>query len=580
MKQRFGSRLAANSIQITIALSYSLLLLFTIVVLGATALVLIRDTLEATTVDFTTQLVGQVRDGIDNYLAQMNAIADALLADEPVRAMLDAPEDSAAREAARSVLRTVGATRPDISLLAVVGRDYEPLFHSGSVQANPNAQVFGQQWYRAALAATGPVYSAARVQNLARGEYRWVITLSQAIPHPSTEAVLLVDLNFRVVEQLARSVDLGANGYLFLADASGALIYHPQQQLIFSDLASEPVEQVLAGGRHYLPRYAGGETRLYITDVVERSGWRVIASNSLDQLLAGERRLRSVYLSWAALCFAFVLLLTLLLSRRISLPLRRLRASMQAVEHGSFEIDLPGERTDEIGALTHDFRIMVRKVHELMERNRAEQEHQRRSELRALQMQITPHFLYNTLDSIVWMAEGGHTEGVIEMTTNLAQLLRQSIGRGDALVPLSSELEHLRHYMAIQHVRYRDRLRYAIDAEPATLAARLPRVTLQPLVENAIYHGIRQRDDAGHVSVSARIGGTFAHIMVHDDGPGMSPEQLDRIMTGTEEPEGLGLRNVIDRLALTYQRSDLFTIESSAAAGTSVLLRIPMELEA
>ena len=501
---RLPRALESNSIQITIAVSYALLVIFTVLFLGTTALVLTRDALWDTTTYYSEQLVEQVRMGIGNYLGEMDGIATVLLEEEVLREFVLDPERDDLREDVRRIFSTVARMRPDISLLALVGPAVDPLFHDAELAGNPAVDPLAQGWYGGAVSAGGrAVYSAARVQNLIRDRYRWVVSLSRA----RGEAVLLVDLNFRVIERLARSVRMGPRGYLFITDAEGSIIYHPQQQLIYSDLVAEPIERLVEPGVSQLVYDTGEEQRLYIVDSVGRTGWRVVAVNPVDRLLASQRRLRRYYLSWVALCFAIVMVLTVVLSRRISGPIMRLRRSIQAVEQGRFDIDLHIERRDEIGALSRDFEIMLSKVRELMARNRHEQEEKRHSEIKALQNQITPHFLYNTLDSIVWMAEGGRVDEVVEMTTNLGRLLRLGIGRGEAMVSLGAELEHLKSYLRIQEMRYRDRLRR---------------------------HSV-------------------------------------------EPSNGVGLKNVHQRLALTFGEDYRISFDSVNGEGTVVTIRIPWE---
>ncbi|MEX2442160.1 MAG: sensor histidine kinase [Alkalispirochaeta sp.] len=565
--------LESNSIQITIAVSYSLVVIFTILFLGTTALVLTRDALWDTTTHYTDQLLIQVRTSIGDYLGEMDGIATGLLDDEDVATLLDDPNRRDLYPEVRQVFDTVSRMRPDVSLLALTERNEGILIHSSDDPLNPVVDPLRQSWFREAVASAGaPAYSGARVQNLLRDRYQWVVSLSRS----RGNFVLLVDLNFHVIEQLARSVQLGPRGYLFITDADGNIIYHPQQQLIYSNLVTEPIEAILADDGEEIVRMYDGDQRLYSVETVARTGWRVVAVNSVEQLLAGQRQLRGYYLSWVALCLAIVMVLTVVLSRRISLPVMRLRRSMQAVEQGQFDIDLRVERRDEIGALSRDFAIMVATVRDLMERNEQEQEKKRRTEIKALQNQIAPHFLYNTLDSIVWMAEGERMNEVIDMTTNLARLLRLSIGSGDAMVPLSTELEHLRSYLTIQQMRYRDRLHFTIDTDPAVRSCRLPRLTLQPIVENAIYHGIKNRSGGGTVAVAAWPEGDDVIVEVSDDGPGMEPSVLERLRRQEIEPTGgVGLKNVHQRLALTFGDRYGLTFRSDAHAGTTVRITIP-----
>lgn len=584
--------LESNSIQITIAVAYTLLLLFTIFFLGTTALVLTRDTLWDTTTYYSEQLLRQVRAGIDTYLGEMDRVSQTLLESQEIAAYLSRPSLESRGDLER-LFGTVARMRPDISLLMLAGTTHDPVWQNPLLSLNPAVQAQEQEWYRSALQSGGrAVYSSARVQNLIAGRYRWVVSLSRlvptgALPADATgagrESVLLVDLNFQAIEQLARSVQLGQRGYLFITDGEGRIIYHPQQQLIYSDLVTEPVDLIMDASGEAPVWDPGNDPRLYVVDRIDRTDWRVVAVTPIAQLLAGQRQLQSYYLSWVALCFAIVMILTVVVSRRISLPITRLRRTMQAVEAGHFDISVPAGRRDEIGALSRDFGIMLTTVRDLMARNRAEQEAKRLSEIRALQSQISPHFLYNTLDSIVWMAEGGQMQEVIDMTTNLARLLRLSIGRGSGdgmpLVPLSTEIEHLQSYLKIQSMRYRNQLAFEIDIDETCLDCQLPRLTLQPIVENAIYHGIKNRPGGGAVRVTATRSGDLV-VAVHDDGPGIDPQILERLRRHEVEPSGgVGLKNVHQRLELTFGTPYGLTLRSEPSHGTTVEIRVPCQEE-
>lgn len=565
----------SHSLRITISVTFALLLLLTTAFLGTTALILTRETIWDTTTYYTNQLVERVRDSIATYLREMDDVSSTLLADEALLALERTPDSVEARDEVRRVFATVTRLRPDVSLISLVGPSVDLLIHDGDATPNEAVDPVAQEWYRGAVTAAGAAYiSGARVQNLLADNYRWVVSVSRA----RGELVLLVDLTFRLIEQLARRVQLGPRGYLFITDSAGAIIYHPQQQLIYSDLVTEPIDRLLSADDGSVIITTDGERRLYTQRVVAQTGWRVIAVSAVDQLLANQRRLQAIYLSFVLVSVGIVMALTVFFSRRIALPVMRLRQSMQAVEQGRFDIDPTLERRDEIGALSRDFRIMLATIQELLARSEREQEEKRRSEIMALQAQITPHFLYNTLDSIVWMAEGGQTDEVVEMTTNLARLLRLSIGGDEAMVTLRSELDYLHSYLTIQRMRYRDRLAFEIDADAAVLGCRLPRLTLQPLVENAIYHGIKNRAEGGTVRVACRALDDSVEIAIADDGPGIAAATLTALREHRVEPRGgVGLQNVQRRLVLTFGEEAALLFESEPERGTVVRVRVPME---
>ena len=217
-----------------------------------------------------------------------------------------------------------------------------------------------------------------------------------------------------------------------------------------------------------------------------------------------------------------------------------------------------------------------------MELNRQEQDKLRAMELALLQSQINPHFLYNTLDTIIWLVETGKNEQAVEMVTSLSNFFRSSLSQGRDIITLGEEEIHVRSYLEIQQVRYRDILRYEIHVQPELRGCMLPKLTLQPLVENALYHGIKLRRGLGCILVDAAQEDDRVCITVRDDGAGMPPERLQQLRQSldTEEPVGFGLRTVYRRLRLLYGEQCSMELESEPGAGTTVTLRFPIRKEA
>jgi two-component system sensor histidine kinase YesM len=236
----------------------------------------------------------------------------------------------------------------------------------------------------------------------------------------------------------------------------------------------------------------------------------------------------------------------------------------------------------ELAALTEDLNTMAGKIKNLMEANLEEQRNRQKSEMKALQAQITPHFLYNTLDSIVWLAEGNHYEEVISITRALSNFFRIALNRGSEWVSVQDEFKHIESYLIIQKIRYRDILDYTIYYEPAMAGKIILKLMLQPLVENALYHGIKNKRGRGRILVRGWLEAGYLCFSAEDNGIGMTEEQLEEIRRQRESaspPEtsqaGYGFYNVGRRLELYYNRKDLLEIASVYREGTTVTLRIP-----
>jgi two-component system sensor histidine kinase YesM len=280
---------------------------------------------------------------------------------------------------------------------------------------------------------------------------------------------------------------------------------------------------------------------------------------------------------------AFSIVAALRISRSIYLPIKKLHDVTTTIAHEDLEPLVTSDNVDEITELGMSFNIMVGKVRELVAAKMQEQENLKKAELRALQAQINPHFLYNTLDTIIWMVESKHTTQVVDLVRALSRFFRISLSKGEDWITVGDEFEHVTSYLAIQKIRYRDILDYQIDVNDAILSATILKLTLQPLVENALYHGIKNKRNGGMIRVCGqKHGDAFIHIEIADNGMGMTPERLAQVRAallcdtpGTSEG-GYGLINVNQRIRLYYGQRYGLTIASKYSTGTTVSMTIPL----
>jgi two-component system sensor histidine kinase YesM len=269
-------------------------------------------------------------------------------------------------------------------------------------------------------------------------------------------------------------------------------------------------------------------------------------------------------------------------TRSINKPIRELEnlSSQIAAGNLSARADIPDVM--ELDNLTLNLNIMAEKIKELIDTNIEEQKNRQKSEMKALQAQITPHFLYNTLDTIIWLAEGKQYDQVISVTRNFASFFRTSLNKGNEWTTVQNELEHVRNYLAIQKIRYRDILEFSIICDDAMGDKQMLKLLLQPLVENALYHGIKNKRGRGRLAVRGWQEDGFLCFSVDDDGIGVSSERLKdiKVQLGCEPSNSAvtdiyGLYNVNRRLALYYNNKASMEISSMYKQGTSVSFRLP-----
>ena len=267
-----------------------------------------------------------------------------------------------------------------------------------------------------------------------------------------------------------------------------------------------------------------------------------------------------------------MMILTSFVTKRI----RRLRSGMKEVEQGNFEVNITSDSRDEIGDLVNGFDSMLLQLNTLIKEVYEGRIKEKEYEMKALQAQINPHFLYNTLDSISWMCEQGKNAEAVVMVNALARLFRISISKGHELIPIRSEVQHAKSYLQIQSVRYKEQFSYHFDVEEDCTEYLCNKITLQPIIENAIYHGVNGLVDEGHIEIRVRADGEDVLFTVEDNGVGMEPEQIEEIFRRKPDGKsGIGIKNVNDRLKIWFGDAYGITIESVPDEGTKVTVRMP-----
>ena len=274
------------------------------------------------------------------------------------------------------------------------------------------------------------------------------------------------------------------------------------------------------------------------------------------------------------------------ISRSIYAPIKRLHDVTTTITKNDLQVLVTNDNVDEITELGMSFNIMIAKIRELLQAKIKEQENLKKAELRALQAQINPHFLYNTLDTIIWMAEAQKTDQVVEIVSALSSFFRISLSKGRDWITVGEEIERTKSYLTIQRMRYRDIMDFKIEADEQVLNNTVLKLILQPLVENALYHGIKNKRSGGTITVRAKQhNGDEVLLEVEDDGIGFTPDKLDQLQAELNDDSGelnfesgFGIGNVNKRIRLYYGKQYGLTVESEYNVGTCAMLIIPARL--
>lgn len=539
-------------------------------------------------IQYTGLMIEQVAGELDSYITYMENISAMVANSRDVRRYLEEDGTRSDLVQIRQRILTqyglVAEAREDIANIGIIradGRRY--LINDGDDALNPYGDLSKVDWFAHVVNGEGQYLTSSHVQNVIYNDYRWVVTLSRCVygSDGSCAGVFFVDLNYRVIRNLCEKVTLGEDGYVYLLDSGQEMVYHPKQQLWFSGFLQEYVSEIADSDEPYVTRKTGTQVYLYTKRRSEKTGWTVVGVVNAGAMMKGAALARQLYPVIFFALLAAAAGISIALSSSISNPLRHLVNGIRRMEQGDFSRPVSLEDAGgELNRLVSSFNRMENRISCLMEENTRQQEEKRISELQALQAQINPHFLYNTLDSIIWMAEDGQNEEVVRMTSSLAKLLRQSITNEEKTVCLEKEISYVENYLTIQKMRYKDKLEYQIDAQPEVFHCRIVKLVLQPLVENAIYHGIKYIEGTGVIRVSVRLEDGWICLEISDNGAGMDGQTLAHILEpkpAGKGRKGVGVANVNQRLILEYGPESRLHFASSPGCGTTVSFRIPRQ---
>lgn len=417
-----------------------------------------------------------------------------------------------------------------------------------------------------------------------------VISLGKTIEIPTTNqviGVIIIDIDKKGIEELCEKIAIGETGYFSIISKEEDIvtIYDSDFHNNNGEFNEQSLNRIINEQSGHFVEKVNGNKEFIVFNTLSNVGWKIIGRVDLKDLMGSAYTIRGITIVVVLLCIISTAILYLFISERLTRPIRNLKEKMKQAEKGNFiDVEARCDNKDEIGDLYGSFNKMIKNIIQLIEDNKKEQQALQKAELKALQAQINPHFLYNTLDAIVWMTETNNNDKVVEITKAFSSFFRIALSKGNEWITVAEEIEHNRSYLIIQGMRYSDILTYQIHVDDSILNYRILKLILQPLVENALYHGIKNKRTPGLIRVSAkRIDGNKLCLDVIDNGNGMTKERLREVIAyvnddslSSKKSEGYGLRNVNQRIKLYYGRHYGLTIKSEYKKGTHVSVIIPL----
>lgn len=527
-------------------------------------------------------LIDQVNRSVENYLKTVMKLSDSLYYSIIKNADLSDPSVGERF----NLLYENNMDQTDS--IALFSADGELLESVPALRVRNNLDVTREAWFSYTLDRTeNQHFFLPQVQQIfesSSDQYRWVIPMTRVVEitkgTDTVQGILLIHLNYTGLKLLLDGVTLGNEGYIYLIDGNGEIIYHPRAQLIDSGLEHENNRAVSEYRDGIYQETFHGEERVITVKSVGYTGWKLIGVAPRQTVSLNSLKTQLLVVFVAAFILFLMSLVNSYISSRITTPIRKLELSVNEIEKGNLNAKVDAEGSYEIRHLGQSVQNMAKQIQVLMADIVSEHEKKRKQEFDTLQSQINPHFLYNTLDIIVWMIENEKPDQAVKAVTALARFFRISLSRGKSIITVKDELEHVRNYLMIQHMRFKNRFSYTIEAEDEVLELASLKLMLQPLVENAIYHGMEFMDGDGEIFISAWKEGEDLYLKVSDNGLGMTEEQVARLFsdtphTGSSRGSGIGVKNVNERIRLYFGSEYGLSIESEPDEGTVVTIHLP-----
>lgn len=476
-----------------------------------------------------------------------------------------------------------------IQSLALYGYDGMLIESEPVATVKDNVKVADQKWYQDARSEIENIhFSTPHVQNLfddGTFRYHQVVSLSRSVDindgSTSGSGVLLVDMKYSVLEDMLERINETSSGiYYYLCSRDGEIIYHPRWTEINRGLFKEKNNKVASYEDGIYEMKTDGQKENIVVGSVAYTGWKLIGVVPESVQETSINKFRYYIITTILILVMMLLQVNRFISRKISRPIRELDESVKAYEAGAMpDIYIGGSA--EIRHLGYSVQKSYEQIEALMKEIIQQQTERRKSELDALQSQINPHFLYNTLESITWMIEAHRNKEAVVMISELAKLLRVSLSRGKTIISIGDELQHSRSYMNIQRVRYKERFKveFLIDEEIKNYC--IVKLVIQPLLENAIYYGVgnMDEDDDGQILIRGEKKGEDIYISIEDNGMGMPEDIRSNILTDNSKVpkhgSGVGVINVHSRISLMFGPEYGLEVYSELDEGTKVVIHIP-----
>ena len=535
----------------------------------------------------SVQLIHQGSTSMDVYVETIEKMVNYIqleLQDTPFFTMEteDAPGWESETDYIRSVLENVANSHREVAGIFIATK--EDLYVSTGMSRISRDPFQNERWYREASENPEEIQliSVVTGRNIVTNRSYSiddVFSLAKAVQDPETGEVLgviLLDIRHDIIQSSINGVTIGEKGFVFVMDQEDNIVYTPVNGIVYRVnpkwvKAMEPMSVQIQGGSYQIR-----------SELSPYTGWRTVGVFSMDEVMSSVNTIVYILFTCVIISLVLVVIVSFKFSRTLTNPIFKLKRLMKQAESGDLTVRFNFQHNDEIGELGQSFNHMIARIDQLIQMVYVEQENKRTAEMKSLQEQIKPHFLYNTLDTISWMARDYDAEDIVRLVDALTNMFRIGLSHGKDIITVKEEITHVSNYLYIQKIRYKDKLNYVIHVDESLYAIEVPKLILQPLVENAIYHGVKAKRGGGTITITGVPEGENLVFTVQDDGAGMlqeKVEELNRRMSERsvlDEQKSFGLFYIRERIQLCYGTGYGVHVESALGEGTRVTITLPL----
>lgn len=582
------SKIMNSTIRSKIILTYLLIALVPFLIFAIISTMVYTNQVENNISQHTNQMLGQVETAIDVYINSLDKLTNYInheIEDVNFISMYSEEDKEWQFEKGNisDMLYNIADTHHEVAGILIATKN--DMYISTGMTRISRDSFTKEDWYKKAVENPNEIQIISNVtgRNIVTNESYSVddvFSISKAIINAYTGeicGVILMDIRHDIIQQSIQSITIGEKGFVFVIDDKQHVVYTPLSPVTyrvnpswFRDNTGKPIITKI--------NYETYQIHYKYSDYTK---WNIIGVFSQDEIMSSMYTMMYILIGFLCLILICIIIVSLKISQTITKPIIKLKKVMKKAESGDLSVRFNAHYQDEISELGRNFNHMIIRIEKLVQLVYIEQRNKRKAELKVLQEQIKPHFLYNTLDTISWMAREYEADDIVRLVDALTNMFRIGLSHGNDYIKIKEEIKYVSNYLYIQKIRYRTKLNYQIVLDETIEDFLVPKLILQPLVENAIYHGIKTKRGEGNLVISAtRLEEDSVRFCVEDDGAGMEAQTVEELKlllnqpTKLDDNQSFGLFYIKERLRMRYGDHFSVNVESNKDEGTKVIIII------